>query len=84
MEPLVMMLGVMLILNLALGIFNLFPIPPLDGSHVLESLLPPQMADAYAQIRPYGFILLLALLYFGVLSKIINPISFFLWELVVG
>lgn len=84
MEPMVMMLSIMLILNLALGIFNLFPIPPLDGSHVLESLLPPQMADAYGQIRPYGFILLIAMLYFGILNKVLSPISVFVLQLLIG
>lgn len=74
MEPLAMFLTIMLVLNTALAIFNLIPIPPLDGSHVLESLLPPQMADAYAQIRPFGFLLLMALLYLGVLGFILNPI----------
>jgi len=83
MEPLVMMLSIMLMLNLALGIFNLFPIPPLDGSHVLESLLPPQMADAYAQIRPYGFLLLIAMIYFGVLGTILNPIWIFIMRLLI-
>lgn len=73
MLPLTTLISVMLWLNLALGIFNLIPIPPLDGSHVLESLLPPQMAEAYAQIRPFGFLILLALVYFGALSFLFLP-----------
>lgn len=81
MVPLATFLSVMLLLNLALGVFNLIPIPPLDGSHVMESLLPYEMAQAYAQIRPYGFILLIALLYFGVLGVIFNPISIFILRL---
>lgn len=84
MEPLTMFLSIFLILNLSLGIFNLIPIPPLDGSHVLESLLPPAMAEAYGQIRPYGFLLLMALLFFGVLGFIIFPASRFLWLLILG
>ncbi|HEY7911194.1 MAG TPA: site-2 protease family protein [Blastocatellia bacterium] len=81
MEPLVMLLSVMLVLNLALGIFNLIPIPPLDGSHVLESVLPYEMGQAYAQIRPYGFILLIALMYLGVLSFIISPAAQFVFRM---
>jgi Zn-dependent protease len=73
-EPLAKLLSIMLILNISLGVFNLIPIPPLDGSHVLESILPYQMAQAYAQIRPYGFLLLIGLLYLGVFSAIFIPV----------
>ncbi|MBI3651434.1 MAG: site-2 protease family protein [Acidobacteria bacterium] len=78
MEPIGRLLNIMLVLNLSLGFFNLLPIPPLDGSHVMESLLPEPMADAYAQIRPYGIFLLLALMYMGVLSFITTPIIYVL------
>lgn len=84
MDPLTMFLNVMLMLNLALGIFNLIPVPPLDGSHVLESILPYQMAQAYAQIRPYGFLLLIGLLYLGALSFIFSPISIFILRLLLA
>ena len=50
------------IINLVLGIFNLFPIPPLDGSKVLLSQLPYKMAKEYQKIEPYGFLILLILL----------------------
>ena len=83
-QPLALFLGVTLMLNLALGIFNLIPIPPLDGSHVLEELLPPPMAHAYEQIRPYGFLLLIALLYMKVLNYIFEPISIFVLRLLLG
>ncbi|HET9529044.1 MAG TPA: site-2 protease family protein, partial [Blastocatellia bacterium] len=81
MEPLTKLLSIMLWLNLALGIFNLIPIPPLDGSHVLESILPYQMAEAYAQIRPYGFLLLIGLLYLGVFGTIFWPLINFIHSL---
>lgn len=74
--PISTLLSIMLVLNIALGIFNLFPVPPLDGSHVLESLLPPPIAEAYEQIRPFGFILLLGLLYLGVFSFLFNPVIY--------
>jgi len=74
MEPLVTLLSILLTLNVTLGVFNLIPIPPLDGSHVLEEVLPDRMAQAYEQIRPYGFILLLALLWTPVLGWIIRPV----------
>ena len=84
MEPLCMLLSIMLWLNLALAIFNLIPIPPLDGSHVLESLLPYQAAEAYAQLRPYGFLLLIALLYLGVFGSIISPVFSFVIGLLLN
>jgi Zn-dependent protease len=84
MQPLALFLGVMLMLNLALGVFNLLPIPPLDGSHVLEELLPYQMAKAYEQIRPYGFLLLIGLLYLGALNFVFQPISIFILRLLLA
>lgn len=84
MQPLSTFLGVMLFLNLALGVFNLIPIPPLDGSHVLEELLPHPMQEAYYQLRPYGFLLLMALLYLGALRFIFAPIYDVIARLVLG
>jgi len=49
-------------INLVLGIFNLFPIPPLDGSKILLSQLPYNLARSYQKIEPYGFLILLVLL----------------------
>lgn len=84
MEPLVTLLSILLVLNVTLGVFNLIPIPPLDGSHVLEEVLPHQMAQAYEQIRPYGFLLLLALLWTPVLGWIIHPVYSFVFLLLFG
>ena len=74
MAPLAVFLSVMLLLNVLLGVFNLIPVPPLDGSHVLEEMLPSGMAEAYYQIRPYGFILLYGLMFLGVFSAILRPV----------
>ena len=82
MEPLAKLLSVMLMLNVALGVFNFIPVPPLDGSHVLEELLPSEMAHAYEQIRPYGFLLLYALLFLGVFTAIFVPVRDFVVFLV--
>lgn len=49
-------------INIFLALFNLLPIPPFDGSHVLEGLLPPAAARAYDKVRPFGFPLLFFLL----------------------
>jgi len=52
------------ILNLSLGIFNLLPIPPLDGSKVVLSQLPFNLAKSYERLEPYGLIIIIALLFF--------------------
>lgn len=50
------------LLNIFLALFNLLPLPPFDGSHLVEGLLPDRAAAAYARLRPYGFPILLLLL----------------------
>ncbi|MBS1806792.1 MAG: site-2 protease family protein [Acidobacteria bacterium] len=73
-QPVVRTLSTGLILNVVLAVFNLLPIPPLDGSHVLQNLLPPRAAEAFENIRPYGFFILMGLMFTGVTSKIVEPI----------
>lgn len=72
--------------NVILGIFNLIPIPPLDGSRVVLGLLPDDLARSYLKIEPFGFILIFGLLWLGVLNYIISPIASFLqqWLLPMG
>ncbi len=61
-------------LNLLLAVFNMVPIPPLDGGNVLAGLLPSGLANLYDRfIRPWGFLLLYALLLTGVLGALITP-----------
>lgn len=61
-------------INCFLMIFNLVPLPPLDGSRVVSSLLPPRMALSYNRIEPYGVWILLGLMMLGVLFNIIQPL----------
>ncbi len=60
-------------INLLLAIFNLLPIPPLDGAGVLAGLLPARAADAFDHLRPYGFVLLYALMLTGMFQVLVMP-----------
>lgn len=62
------------LVNLMLGVFNLLPIPPLDGSALLERLLPREWLPAWYRFRPYGVLLLLVLLFWtGVVGTVLTP-----------
>ncbi len=67
--------------NVFLAFFNLLPIPPFDGSHIVEGLLPPAVARQYERLRPFGFVLLIVLLLvvprvfpgWGVIERVVLP-----------
>lgn len=77
-EPLLLLCQSGLILNLILAVFNLIPIPPLDGSWILIGVLPDSLGRYVEMLRPYGFLLLLMLLYTGVIGNILRPILGFI------
>ena len=68
-----------IIINIILFVFNLFPIPPLDGSKVLAGFLPQSLANLMDKIEPYGLFIVLGLVYLGVLNTLMDPVlNFFL------
>ena len=73
--PLAVFLYRMVGLNIVLAIFNMIPVPPLDGGNVLSGVLRGPVADLYDGLRPYGFLILYALMFTGVLSRIVFPVA---------
>jgi Zn-dependent protease len=66
--------------NVFLAVFNMIPVPPLDGGNVLAGFVPESVANLIDQMRPYGFIVLYALLLTGVLSAIVQPVA----DIIIG
>jgi Zn-dependent protease len=62
-----------IIVNVLLAVFNMVPVPPLDGGNVLSGLLTGPMADTFDRLRPYGFLILYGLMLTGMLNTIVFP-----------
>ena len=84
-QSLLLDLTVMFIfINLILGLFNLIPIPPLDGSRIVTGLLPRRLAVEYLKVERYGFLILVFLLYVGVFRNFIFPAAIRCLEFLVS
>ena len=61
-------------INIFLALFNLIPIPPLDGSHIVSAFLPYRLLQLYRYLEPVGFIIILILFYTGIMGMVLMPI----------
>lgn len=70
-------LGLLVVVNLVFAFFNLVPVPPLDGSHVISGFLPARMAYAYeTTMQRYGIILVFVLMWLGFFNSIVFPLAY--------
>ncbi|MDT8421105.1 MAG: site-2 protease family protein [Desulfuromonadales bacterium] len=84
-KPLRMMAAFSLYINVLLGTFNLLPIPPLDGGRVLTGILPSRQAALLSKLEPFGFVLILFLIFFTDLWKLVlSPVISALIRLLAG
>lgn len=68
---------ILFLYNLTLAVFNMIPIPPLDGSKILAGLLPARQAYEFSQLETYGPFILILLVYFGLLNIVLDPLIVF-------
>jgi len=83
-EGLAIVLFYAVLVNTYLAVFNLIPVPPLDGSGVLMGILPYETAQRVDRLRPFGFIIVLLLISIGVLDIIIRPIQLLIFAFIFG
>ena len=83
-EYLMEILGTIISINILLFVFNLLPIPPLDGSHVVASLLPHEQANKYMSLQVFSIFIFIALIFTGAFKAIIIPPVQFIGSLILS
>ena len=73
----------MIVINIGLAVFNLIPIPPLDGSKLLYPILPPALLEKYFWLERYGFFILMILVALGVVQAVMGPVVMFFLRLIL-
>lgn len=77
-EPIELFFLYTIYMNVSLAVFNLLPFPPLDGSRILSTFLPVSMQPLLDTLEQYGFIILIAAMYFGLFGAIFSPVAQFI------
>ncbi|HPD19369.1 MAG TPA: site-2 protease family protein, partial [Candidatus Goldiibacteriota bacterium] len=82
MQGLFLFIKYMIIINVVLGVFNLVPIPPLDGSKIIMAFMPDDVAMKYESISPFGIFIIIGLLFLNFFDLIFRPVFIFLQYLI--
>jgi len=82
--PILIMMKISVLINISLAVFNMIPIPPLDGNKVLLNLLPYNKAVTLSRLDPYGFLILMILLFTGIVPMFLSPVVYYTAGVLTG